>query len=425
VPEGKEARWDAEQQVAISDAYNTLHFATPLVELPVERITPVEEQTYRDFRQEYLRLWRRFFDPVGVRFALDKKQVKLDVYILPMIANDEYNNLRWLAGTVATRFDLARLSPRSLLQFTMSLGPPLDTSLGGWGMIRLDDNRTLARLVEWWLWHDLVQAVPNQRVDEVARLVLQLPITAGVGIKNAATFSKEQTKFIDEIRTFLGPVSVKDVRYNGSIITEARFGPDSALVKQLNEHVLKGKLSEVVLYHTAVEDGWYVGLDEGALKDLIDRAEERKTKKFADAQTIPINASWYLSPQSADQAGPALRQYLEWETHKRALLNNPLWYVLYRTRVINGETPERTRREAAHRFLGFVPVSPDEAPYRYDARTGEVINQRHGSLGRPQLHAGIAEKSPLVEILACFPSLRVDLRFREDGFHSVITVKRK
>ena len=40
-------------------------------------------------------------------------------------------------------------------------------------------------------------------------------------------------------------------------------------------------------------------------------------------------------------------------------------------------------------FLGFVPVSPDDSAYVFDKRKGEVVNERHGSLRRPRLHAGI------------------------------------
>ena len=53
VPEGKGVAWDAARQTAVSDAYNTLHFATPLVELPIDKITAFEEQTYRDFRESF------------------------------------------------------------------------------------------------------------------------------------------------------------------------------------------------------------------------------------------------------------------------------------------------------------------------------------------------------------------------------------
>ncbi len=39
-PEGRQLAWDAGRQVAVSDIYNTLHFTTPLIELPIDRITP-------------------------------------------------------------------------------------------------------------------------------------------------------------------------------------------------------------------------------------------------------------------------------------------------------------------------------------------------------------------------------------------------
>jgi hypothetical protein len=423
VPEGKPIHWDATNQVAMSGAYNTLHFATPLVELAIDKIAAFEEQTYSEFRDEYVRLWRRFFDPVGVRFALTNKQVKVDVYILPMINNQEYGMLRQLTGNGILHFDLARLSSRSLLQFTMSLNAWGGKGVGDWGIIRLDDNRTLARLAEWWMLNDLVAKDEIQHLDEGARLVFQLPLTVGIGIKDRTEFPAEQRQFTGLVRHWLGPVTVKTSKYKNATITRVKFGSDSQLVRGVSEQT-KGKLKKVILYHAVIGDGWYAGFDKTALKDLIDRTEER-TKTALVSQTVPINASLHLSPRSADQSGAALRQYLEWETHKRALPNNSLWYPLYRAGLIHYKTPERAKREAALKFLGFIPVSPDNAPYRYDDGKDEVRNARHGSLRQPMLHPELAEHSPLPALLAQFPALRIDLRFREDGFHSVITMERQ
>ena len=425
VPEGKKVHWDAARQVAASDAYNTLHFATPLVELPLDKITTLEEQTYREFREEYLRLWRRFFDPVGVRFALNKDQVKLEVYILPMINNQDYNQLRWMTGNHIIQFKTGTISPRSLLQFTMSFPPDsLDTAWGDWALIRLDDTATLARLGEWWMRQDLLPVKNRgQRDEEAIRLLFQLPITAGVGIKDRQRFPGEKQQILTLLKQVLGPVKVTESKYKDVPITRVKFGPDSQLFQFLNREFKNVKFTKVVLYHAVIENGWYAGFDKGALKDLIDRAEQRQ-KNPGKSQTVPINASLHLSPRSADQAGAALRQYLEWETHKRALPNDALWYALYHARLVDDKMPERARRVAAMKFLGFLPVSPDDATYRYDAVKDEVVNQRHGGLGQPRLHATLAEHSPLRGLLTQFPSMRVDLRFREDGFHSVVTVER-
>src|SRR5262249_46612791 len=101
------------------------------------------------------------------------------------------------------------------------------------------------------------------------------------------------------------------------------------------------------------------------------------------------------------------------------------WHALYRAGLIDAATPEPAKRAAALNFLGFIPVSPDDAAYTYDNRTGEVVNARHGSLRRPRLHSGLAQTSPLNRLLEQFPNLRVDLRFREDGMYATVTVQRR
>ena len=42
----------------------------------------------------------------------------------------------------------------------------------------------------------------------------------------------------------------------------------------------------------------------------------------------------------------------------------------------------------------------------------------------PDLHPAIGEASPLAKMLDRFASIRADLRFREDGIHTIVTLKR-
>ncbi len=70
IPDGGGAVWDhARQGRRLGSIYNTLHFATPLIELPIDSVSPAEEREYNEFRQQYLDLWRRYFDPVGMRIV--------------------------------------------------------------------------------------------------------------------------------------------------------------------------------------------------------------------------------------------------------------------------------------------------------------------------------------------------------------------
>jgi hypothetical protein len=118
VPEGR-VRWDAGQQLAVSDVYNTIHFATPLIELPIDRITPAEARDYAHFREEYSKLWRTYFDPIGVRLSLDDKRVRVETHILPLAGSDVYQNLRDTAGRGKLRFEPLK---ESLLDFQISVG---------------------------------------------------------------------------------------------------------------------------------------------------------------------------------------------------------------------------------------------------------------------------------------------------------------
>ncbi|MBM4069856.1 MAG: hypothetical protein FJ271_13015 [Planctomycetes bacterium] len=372
-----------------------------------------------------MQLWRQFFDPVGIRLALDKKRVKAEVYVLPMISNEYYNQLFRLSGRDTHQFDPKWISPRSLAHFTIAFNPQgWFRALGDWALVRIDDGEGLANLSEWWVKNDLVPRSQDElRNGSIAKIPL-LPLTAGVGIRDPQIVQADKLELMRSIASFLRADSSKSLDYKKTPILWSRLGKESFLLTYLNQIHENLKLTHVEFYQMIFDNGWYVSFDKQALHDIIDRAIERKQKK-ARAETVPINASLYIAPKAAKQSAAALRQYLEWETHKRALPNNALWGILYRANLLDEKSPASAKRQAALRFLGFLPVSPDDAAYRYDAARGEVVNLRHGSLRQPKLHDTIAADSPLAGLLDQFPTLRVDLRFREDGFHSTITVERK
>ena len=54
----------------------------------------------------------------------------------------------------------------------------------------------------------------------------------------------------------------------------------------------------------------------------------------------------------------------------------------------------------------------------------EVTNERHGSYRVPVLNKTTADNSALNRLLDTLRSVRADLRFREDGIHTVLTLER-
>ena len=142
-------------------------------------------------------------------------------------------------------------------------------------------------------------------------------------------------------------------------------------------------------------------------------------------EKIEVATSLFLAPQAMVKSASAVFGYLEWESHRRALANGPAWYVLYRGGLLAADAKKATRRAVALRHLGFVPVSPDGFSYRFEAGRDEVTNERHGSYRRPRLGDGLDDGSAGRQLLGSLRTLRVDLRFREDGVQTALTFDRK
>ena len=69
--------------------------------------------------------------------------------------------------------------------------------------------------------------------------------------------------------------------------------------------------------------------------------------------------------------------------------------------------------------------SPDGSAFEVDRRLDEVRSVRHGSLSRPICHDAPWSGSPVAALLRQLKGFGVQLRFREDGVNTVLTLERK
>jgi hypothetical protein len=451
MPEGNEVAWDPRKQVATSDAYNTIQFATPLIELPIEKVTPTEEQDYLRFRGEYMGLWRRFFDPIGMRIGLGDGQVRVDTYILPLIQNSQYNELRQRTGGGTTPLDPARISPATVVQLLSHIAPDapertllagaLDSMvglkgkgldwLGDWFLVRLDDSPVYAKLAQR-IWRQEMGLEEGDHGLEQMRLFFQVPLTVGIKIRNTLVFTGVLAALKTKVLSVLpGALTWEPLEpeYKGVGIVRIQATANGELAREFNRRG-EAKAKEPFLpavYYALIDGGWYISLSDAPLKELIDRSVARAEGKEAakKGEVVPVNSSLYLAPGAADKARDFVRAYLEWETHRRALANVPLWYALFHSGLVAEGAPETVKQGAALRYFGFVPVSAEGTAFTYEPKTDEVVNQRHGSPRHPRLHAAVESDSPLGQLLDQLRTIRADLRFREDGVHTVLTIERK
>jgi hypothetical protein len=427
-PEGELLAWDSGRREATSDVYGTPRFATPLVELPLDKATPQEAADYERFRQQYLGLWRRYFDPVGMRVSLGEKEVRLETYILPLIQNSAYNGLRSFAGNGTTTLDLSSIPPRTLVQYLMHIAPNhRREALGDWVWLRWEDGPLYRRMAELWVRHELGLLEERDWLRQEVRLFFQLPFTLGVKVDDAKVFGQLLEGLEQNLDQWLNGIETETSRYREVVIRRLRLAPRSNLLEAFNDPKTPAdKRFRPQVYHAQVDGAWYASFSRETLRDQIDRSLARRDDKGPGPDKGPeVNSSLYLAPPAAFSAAAPIQSYLEWESHRRAVANGPLWEALYLSGVLSPDAGPLTTQETALRTFGFMPVSPDGAGYRYDRRTGEVVNDRHGSLTRPTLRPRLAEEAPLARLLRQVQTLRADLRFREDGIHTTLTIRRE
>ncbi len=444
MPDGNAVMWDSARKVAASSVYNTQHFATPLIEIPIDNVTRSEQFEYQMFRDQYMGLWRQFFDPIGIRLSMKNDQVKTEIYILPLVRTTQYNELRRVAGGGTIKIDPSVFSDKTLVKYLIHISPQgFDNFLGGggrggadlmvdvalrswlgdWFAVRFDDSSVYEKLLESYIRS---QMFPDERHDFIddMRLMFDMPLTIAFDVRSPMVFAGLLTGVRKAMENTL-PGAFKwepmDKPYKGTTIVR---------IKTDGERLGRGigigqeRRLEPTFYYALVDVAFYLSFKEEPIKDVIDKSVALKDQKGKKVDVAEVNSSLFLGPKAAVKSKDLLRLYLEYETHRRAQTNNRLLYALFRSGVVGPQDDSPAVEAAALQYLGFVPVSPDLAPFRYDWQKEEVINLRHGSVRQPKLNKGIDAKSPMSQMLDQFATIRADLRFREDGIHTTITMKR-
>lgn len=86
---------------AWSARYGSLDFQTPIVELGITTATEEEIKLYEAWRVRYERLWRRNFDPIAVSIKIQNQRVDVDLSVLPLVLNSQYQQMQRLAGNAS------------------------------------------------------------------------------------------------------------------------------------------------------------------------------------------------------------------------------------------------------------------------------------------------------------------------------------
>jgi hypothetical protein len=373
---------------------------------------------------------------------MKKDQVKSEIYILPLVRTTQYNELRRIAGGGTVKIDSSMFSDKTLLKYLMHISPDiwdrafdglgrggdlmvdiaLRSWLGDWFAIRLDDSPVYEKLLESYIRSQMFPEERHDFVDDLA-MMFEMPLTIGFDLRSPVIFAGLLTGVRKSMEATL-PGAFKwepmDPPYKGTTIVRIKTNSE-----RLGRGIAgpEGRRLNPTFYYALVDGAFFLSFKEEPIKDLIDRSVALKDKK-GKADVADVNSSLFIGPKAAVKSQDLLKLYLEYETHRRAQSNNRLLYALFKSNVVGPQDDSAAVEQAALTYLGFVPVSPDLAPFRYEWQKEEVVNLRHGSVRQPKLNKGIDAGSPMSKMLEQFATIRADLRFREDGIHTTLTLKR-
>jgi hypothetical protein len=293
--------------------------------------------------------------------------------------------------------------------------------VGKWVLVRADDSPVYGQLADMLERGDEGENVDAERV---ARLVFQMPVMVGMDVKNPLTFAASLAAVRTAVMNVLpGALTWEPLEkpYKGVEIVQIKATPAGMRQVPLGSSRTGKDPFLPAVYYAMIDGAFYLTLNETTLRDFIDRAQEKSEGK---AETVEVNSSLYISPGAAKLTRSLIQKYLEKQVHEQALASAPIWYPLYRSGLLAEGAKDATVSALAEKYYGFVPVSPDGTSYVYDRRTGEVRNERHGSPARPKPHRTLDENAPIKQLLEQLRTIRADLRFREDGIHTTLTVDR-
>ncbi len=255
-----------------SAVYGSLNFMTPIVELPLTRVSRAEADAYQRWRDNYQRNWRQVFDPIAIRFAVSSNRLGAELTVTPLILSSDYREMisfssgaQIAAGAGDPHNNtvlhvIFALNPQSPSveragAFAIRLAPGLSANPFGWL------GQSIALYAdEDPFWNQLQQSTNTD--DFLEQNYPDLPVALRVEVKNPlglAAFLTAVHAFVDQSAPRL--TTWQNLEYQNQAyvkITARRSGADEMA-------------KELAVYYASNDRSLTVTLSEPLLKRALDR----------------------------------------------------------------------------------------------------------------------------------------------------------
>lgn len=395
-----------------SAQFGNLGFLTPLVELPIDRVSASEKSAYERFRATFQERWRTYFDPIALRLSFDGDHMGADVTILPLTLDSEYKELEQLtrgaelppgagdphesalfhfANAFSKTSDLGRMLAESAGPVAKAFGADPLSWMGA--SIALYGERD-----PWWAEaRERGGIFDGDDVDFYA-----LPVVLQVDVKDPlklAGFLTALRALADQSAPNLTTWETRTWQETGYV----RIAPSESLGLSEAGH-------DAALYYVALPDALVVSLREDLVKKAIDR---RKSRKAGEA--IPGSDRKWLGRS----AGLRLdREALDVITELRGSRSDPTAIAAWSVLPILNEWKRRFPSEdpvAVHeRLFGVRLSSPSGGKLVWNDEFQTMESAEFGWPGAP--------KQVAARLLPSIENAQLGLTFEDQGLRAVVEI---
>jgi|GEM_PF-528407 len=271
----------------LSEHMGSLGFLTPVSEMTITSATAREAEAYNLWLRGYENGWAQVFDPIAIQLKLSKKKQELDITVLPLTVDSDYNEMLSLVGNAALS-DKAKAVPSEALlyaafavdsqgqafkqfnQSVLEMLPGLKINPLSWV------GESISIYVENGFFWQIAQ---HAKLDENS--IFQLPLAIRIESKSRMKLALFLTALKGMIDTSAPDLVRYEKRKHGKRSYVAVIGDEEELDMSLN------------LYYAALPSAFIISLDEDMLKRAIDREYQdvSQLKKLPDARHLLLDTS--------------------------------------------------------------------------------------------------------------------------------------
>jgi hypothetical protein len=392
---------------------------TPLIDLPLDKISKEEASAYQSFRARYDTEMNGLVDPTALRFERttdeDDIQTELSVFPVPLGGkfNTEYRHVTELVGS-------GRIEPGPVTRgLSVSLGVGDGSPLRNWADTGLFDllgksNLTVSFVGDWVkagldegsaIWDlaandEMIAQVADTGVNQGKhlhpdKLISKLPIWVAVHVRSRLLLSAALAALRNKIESGGRVHWYDDETFRNIPITRIQLRSDAT-----------ADAAVANVYYAVAKDVLLISLRRNILEARIDEVLAGQSPRGSNLPTDSAQLALDLSPLIGGwirQVEQAAFDRMAMEAHERACAGVQLLARGYGT--LPNEPNQR--RDIALRLLGHVPEPPQGGELSW--QNGQCTGSIYGSFVEPVAPDARDPNVALHQMLSNFGTLRFTL----------------